>query len=68
MAHLNKRQAIGSMPQVTQEYIALGEGPLSIRTMSAILALATVVVALRFWVRLYRRIRLGLEDWSMANS
>ncbi|KAI1384549.1 uncharacterized protein F4822DRAFT_366608 [Hypoxylon trugodes] len=58
MAQLSNRQ--------TADYLAYNESPMTIRALSAVLVLTTVVVALRFWVRMYLKIRLGWEDWFMA--
>lgn len=51
--------------QFTPEYLAFDEGPEAIRAMSAILGITTVVIALRFGLRIFRKVRLGIEDWSM---
>lgn len=52
--------------QFTPEYLAFDEGPEAIRAMSAILGITTLIVILRFGLRIVRKIRFGLEDWSMA--
>lgn len=52
--------------QFTPEYLAFDEGPEAIRAMSAILGITTVVIALRFGLRVFRKVRLGIEDWTMT--
>lgn len=55
-----------SSTQFTPEYLAFDERPEAIRAMSAMLGITTVVITLRFGLRTLRKVRLGLEDWTMA--
>jgi hypothetical protein len=52
-----------SLADYPPEYVQHDDGPRAVRTMSAVIVLATVFVALRFFVRVHRRVVLGLDDW-----
>lgn len=50
------------------EYVAHDDGPRVVRSMTAVIILATFVVVLRFIVRIHRRVGLALDDWLSAAS
>lgn len=49
--------------EFSPEYERYDGGPAVIRTMTAVIVLATVFVGLRIAVRMHRRVGLALDDW-----
>ncbi|KAK4183227.1 hypothetical protein QBC35DRAFT_394291 [Podospora australis] len=52
-----------TLPVITPEMMAYDAGPGAIRAISAVIVVTTAFVALRIWMRLYRHVGMGLDDW-----
>ncbi|KAK4150068.1 hypothetical protein C8A00DRAFT_37347 [Chaetomidium leptoderma] len=52
-----------TVPAIPPEYFTYDAGPGAIQAISAVMAVTTAIVALRVWIRFYRRIGMGLDDW-----
>jgi len=50
------------------EYVNYNDGPHVVRSITAVIVLATVFVALRIAVRVHRQVGLKLDDWLSVAS
>jgi len=57
-----------SLTDFPPEYVNYNDGPRVVRVITAVIVLATIFVALRITVRVYRRVGLALDDWLAVAS
>lgn len=53
----------GPLPPIPPELFEINNGPKLMWILSVMSVVVTIVVGLRVFVRLSRRIRLGIDDW-----